>query len=294
MKKRGFLNRISIGKRFTKLIKKENRFIMKLKFDNDLHIHSKLSLCSDDPLQTCERILKYAAENNLSTICVTDHFWDDNVPCDSEWYRIQNYAHIASSKPLPQSEGNIKFLFGCETEMDKNFNIAIAKETFNKFDFVVIPPTHFHMTGLTIDEDIKTPMQIADFWVKKLNALLDKDLPFYKIGIAHLTCQLIANPREKYLETISLLNEADLESVFKKAAAKGVGIELNSCDMNYSANEKEIILRPYMIAKRMGCKFYFGSDAHHPDELDAAKGIFERAIDDLKLEEGDGFTLKRG
>lgn len=61
-----------------------------------------------------------------------------------------------------------------------------------------------------------------------------------------------------------------------------------------SANEKEIILRPYMIAKRMGCKFYFGSDAHHPDELDAAKGIFERAIDDLKLEEGDGFTLKRG
>lgn len=171
---------------------------------------------------------------------------------------------------------------------------AIAKETFNKFDFVVIPPTHFHMTGLTIDEDIKTPMQIADFWVKKLNALLDKDLPFYKIGIAHLTCQLIANPREKYLETISLLNEADLESVFKKAAAKGVGIELNSCDMNYSANEKEIILRPYMIAKRMGCKFYFGSDAHHPDELDAAKGIFERAIDDLKLEEGDGFTLKRG
>lgn len=78
------------------------------------------------------------------------------------------------------------------------------------------------------------------------------------------------------------------------AAAKGVGIELNSCDMNYSANEKEIILRPYMIAKRMGCKFYFGSDAHHPDELDAAKGIFERAIDDLKLEEGDGFALKRG
>lgn len=41
----------------------------------------------------------------------------------------------------------------------------------------------------------------------------------------------------------------------------------------------------------MGCKFYFGSDAHHPAELDMAKNIFERAIDDLQLEQSDGFVI---
>jgi len=267
---------------------------MRLKFDNDLHIHSKISLCSNDPLQTNERILKYAVDNNLNTICITDHFWDENVPGAPEWYRRQNYAHISSAKPLPQGEGKIEFLFGCETEMDKNFNIAIANETFNKFDFVVIPTTHFHMVGLTIDESVKSPMQKAVFWLNKLNALLDMDLPFYKIGIAHLTCHLIAaDSRKEYLETISLLKDTDLKNVFRKAAAKGVGIELNSSDMNYKLEEKDIILKPYLIAKQMGCKFYFGSDAHHPAELDAAKEIFEKAIDDLKLEESDGFIIKK-
>ena len=266
---------------------------MKLKFDNDLHIHSKISLCSNDPLQTKERILRYAVDNDLKTICLTDHFWDENVPCSSEWYRMQNYKHVCASKPLPQLDGKVKFLFGCEAEMDKNFNIAITMKTFDKFDFVVIPTTHFHMVGLTIPENTVSAAQKADFWLRKFNALLDMDLPFYKIGIAHLTCPLIADEsRQKYLEIIELLKKDDLEKVFKKACMKGVGIELNSADMNYTQEEKDIVLRPYIIAKKMGCKFYFGSDAHHPEELDAAKKIFEKAIDDLHLEENDGFTIK--
>ena len=38
---------------------------MKYIYDHDLHIHSKISACSNDPEQTCERILQYAKENNL-------------------------------------------------------------------------------------------------------------------------------------------------------------------------------------------------------------------------------------
>lgn len=102
---------------------------------------------------------------------------------------------------------------------------------------------------------------------------------------------IAADSREELLETISALKNEDLEGVFKKAAAKGAGIELNSNDMNYKPDEKQIILKPYLAAKRMGCKFYFGSDAHHPAELDMAKNIFERAIDDLQLEQSDGFVI---
>jgi histidinol phosphatase-like PHP family hydrolase len=50
-------------------------------------------------------------------------------------------------------------------------------------------------------------------------------------------------------------------------------------------------LRVYMIAKEMGCKFYFGSDAHTVPGLGWAKRNAERIIDLLSLEEDDKFIL---
>ena len=47
--------------------------------DNDLHIHSKISICSSDEKQTNERILEYAEKNNFNTICLTNHFWDEKI-----------------------------------------------------------------------------------------------------------------------------------------------------------------------------------------------------------------------
>lgn len=263
---------------------------MKYVFDNDCHIHSKLSLCSNDPKQTPERILEYAQKYGLKTICLTDHFWDERIPGATDWYAKQNFSHISEARPLPQTDG-IRFLFGCETEMDRHMTIGISKERFKDFDFIVIPTTHFHVNGFTIPEDCITPEQRAKFWLKKLNAFLDMDLPFHKIGIAHLACPLINSPREKYIETMAAISNDDMEEVFSKASEKKVGIELNSGDMRFNDSEADIILKPFKIAKRMGCKFYCGSDAHHPAALDAAKDIFERAIDMLELTEDDKFKI---
>ena len=46
---------------------------MRYVFDHDFHIHSYLSTCSNDKEQSAERILKYALDNNLKQICITDH-----------------------------------------------------------------------------------------------------------------------------------------------------------------------------------------------------------------------------
>lgn len=263
---------------------------MKYIIDNDLHIHSKVSLCSNDPLQTTERILQYAEQNNLKTLCLTDHFWDSKVEGASQWYALQDYQHISSSLPLPQKE-NIRFLFGCETELDKNFNLGISQECFDKFDFIVIPTTHFHMSGFTIEETVKTPIDKAKIWLERLNRVLEMDLPFHKIGFAHLTCGLIDSSREKFLKTIDSIPEQELENVFLKAAEKGVGIELNADDMSFKESEGDTILRIYRTAKNAGCKFYLGSDAHHPDSLCSAKEIFERAVTLLDLKEEDKFRI---
>lgn len=265
---------------------------MKYIIDNDLHIHSCISSCSNDPEQTNERILRYAEENGLKTICLTDHFWDDTVVGASDWYRPQNYEHIAAAKPLPQTD-NVQFLFGCETELNKNLTLGISKEKLDLFDFVIIPTTHFHMKDYTLSkEEAENAQSKANAWVNRLDAVLEMDLPFHKIGIAHLTCGLIASTRDEYIEVLQLIPKEEMERLFNKAAQLGIGIELNSSDMKFADVEADVVLRPYRIAKQCGCKFYCGSDAHHPNALDRAKTIFERAINYLELTEEDKFIIR--
>lgn len=266
---------------------------MKYVFDNDLHIHSKISSCSDDPEQTNERILRYAIDNNLRTICLTNHFWDENVIGASEWYKSLDYARVASAKPLPQVDG-VNFLFGCEIDLNKDFVLGMSKERFDSFDFVVVSTTHFHMTGFTLSEkDAESVEGRAGAWSKRLEAVLNMSLPFNKIGFAHLTCPLISPKRDRdiYLKILESIPEREMERIFSKAAQLGAGIELNYQDMCFKDEEKEIVLRPYRIAKNCGCKFYMGSDAHHPDIFESARGIFERAIDLLDLKEEDKFCI---
>ncbi len=260
-------------------------------FDNDLHIHSKLSLCSNDPEQNCERILQYAKDNNLKTICITDHFWDEAVEGASDWYAKQNFGHILAAKPIPQAEG-VRFLFGCETELNKHLTLGLSKEKYDLFDFIVIPTTHFHMKGYTLtDEETASTESRAKAWVKRFEAVLNMDLPFHKVGIAHLTCSLIAPTQEEYLEVLKLIPQEELIRLFSRAAKLGVGIEINADDMRFSEDEAEVILRIYKIAKECGCKFYCGSDAHHPKSLERAKKIFEKAITLLGLTEDDKFII---
>ena len=65
------------------------------------------------------------------------------------------------------------------------------------------------------------------------------DLPFHKVGIAHLTCQLIGKNRERaeFLKTMPLVPDEEMERLFTKAAKLGVGIELNACDMLFTDEE---------------------------------------------------------
>lgn len=260
---------------------------MRYQFDHDLHIHSQLSLCSGDPEQSPAAILQYAKDNGLNTVCLTDHFWDETVPGASGWYKQQDFAHIEAALPLPQAEG-IRFLFGCETDLSADMTLGISRKTCDKFDFIIIPTTHLHMNGFTCRGDEKEEER-AKLWLSRFDGLLDMDLPFEKIGVAHLTCPLLY--RENYLGVLDLISDEDYTRVFRKAADRGIGIELNFSSGKLTDETRERELRPYRIAKAQGCKFYFGSDAHHPAGLAAEKENAERIIDMLGLEEDDKFAF---
>ena len=263
-------------------------------FDHDYHIHSYLSKCSEDSRQTADRMIEYAKEKGLTSLCVTDHYWDKAVEGASGWYSPQDFNHISKIKPLPAKE-NVKFYFGCEAEMDYNFNISINKERFNDFDFVIIATTHLHAVGLTVsDKEELTNQKRADLWVKRLERVLEMDIPFHKVGIAHLACTLMnTTSRSDYLDTLNRIPTSEMERLFSKAAKLGVGIELNTCDLRFSDEETDTVLRMFRIAKKAGCKFYCGSDAHSPEDFEETDKLFNRAIKLLDLKESDKFYFNK-
>ena len=263
--------------------------------DHDLHIHSQLSLCSSDPEQTPQHILEYAVKNNLSTVCLTDHFWDPAVPGASEWYAVQNYEHIKKALPLPQAEG-VRFLFGCETEMDKYFTIGISDKTIDELDFIIVPTTHLHMDGYTLDASVGYDedgiKRRRELYIERFERLLSADLPFHKIGLAHLTCSLACHHAERgILKLLDGISDQTFTELFSSAAKKGLGIELNFDAFEYEGEDKDIVYRPYRIAKKCGCKFYFGSDAHHPRGLNKAVNNFKEIAKTLELCEDDKFKI---
>ena len=256
--------------------------------DHDFHIHSTISPCCHDENQTPEAILEYAKKNGFKKICLTNHLWDENVESEAEWHEKQRFDCLTSALPLPQAEG-IEFLFGCEGDMDYNYVVGVSEERLSSFDFIIIPTTHMHLAGNTVRKKIETPEEAAVIWVKRLEELLKKDLPWHKIGIAHLTCGHIMKGRTA--EVIPLISDEDLYRLFKDCSKKGVGIELNMKTISLAREEKEILLRPYKIAKECGCKFYLGSDSHKLSAFENIKENFEDIITSLDLKEEDKFIF---
>ncbi len=258
--------------------------------DHDFHNHSTVSRCCKDPSQTPERILRYAEENGFRKICLTNHFWDESVDSEAEWIEEHGYKYLCSVLPLPKNDG-IDFLFGAELDMDYNGVLGISPERLLKLDFVTVATTHMHLAGNTVRKKIETPEEAARIWLEKIRVLLRKDLPFHKMGLAHMTTGHIL--KEKTPEVIKLLTDNDLYDVFSECAKKGLGIELNTKTIFNSEEEKDILLRPYYIAKDCSCKFYLGSDSHKTEALMGAKENFERIITLLGLYESDKFILSK-
>lgn len=264
---------------------------MKYVIDHDLHLHSRLSLCSGHPEQTADNILKYAKALGLKKICLTDHFWDERVEGASDWYKPQNFAHISEALPLPNEEG-ITFGFGCETELDRFMTLGISDETVEKLDFIIVPTSHLHMKGFTIDEDVTSVQARAKLYMERNHALMDMKLPFEKMGLAHFTCSLMERDCDGgYKDILNAISDSSYAELFERVAAKGMGVELN---VGVSEASSEEILRPYRIARSCGCKFYLGSDAHYPKNFERSLARFEAITEALNLTEDDKFPLAIG
>ncbi len=266
--------------------------------DHDFHIHSGGSMCSGDPEQTPQRILQYAVDEGFSAVALTDHFWDETVPMlqggwGPDFYTSQNWSHITKQLPLP-SHDNIRFLFGAEVDMTLDCAVGISLERLAQMDILLISLSHFHMTDFTIRaEDAATPEGRAHMLLDKMDVLLKRDLPWHKIVLAHLTGpKLGGGDPANHCEVLRLVQGERLTALFKKAAALGVGIELNTATFGFGSDaEREAVTAFYAHAKECGCKFTFGSDAHCPGQFLPHRERGQKMADALGLTEKDIFRV---
>ncbi|MDD4368276.1 MAG: PHP domain-containing protein [Oscillospiraceae bacterium] len=248
---------------------------------HDLHQHSILSDCCRDPQMTPQTMLEHAVKSGYDTICITDHYWDTLAPGADDWYIPQNTEHVTKSLPLPKAPG-VRFCFGCETEYCGGEKIGIAPASYDRFDFIIVPVNHFHMTDFTRPSEITAPGDIARLMMKRLEELQRLPLPWKKVGIAHFTCTTTRLNRS-LAEVFDSMPQSRLRDIFRFFAREGTGIELNACA--FPANEpKESLYRPYRIALEAGCRVYFGSDAHKKEELEV-KSRLEPVAEALNLTE---------
>lgn len=169
--------------------------------------------------------------------------------------------------------------------MDLDGQPAVTREEMDALDFLVFAPSHLHMEGFTVPRGLPSDAQTHKaLCMQRMDILLSADLPYGKTGLAHPTCSLAC--RAEPIRMFDLITDREYEQMWTRVRDRGMGVEIN-ISAGYTPEDMERIMRPYRIAKAVGCKFYLGGDAHTPEGTRGLIRKFRKHIDILGLTEED-------
>jgi histidinol phosphatase-like PHP family hydrolase len=238
-----------------------------MKIFSDMHVHTDISKCCRSPQQTFENILATWSAGGIKKIGLTDHIWNSKTTPGSPWYEsMDGSGNIQLKKRVAAGEWNIEIMVGCEADTKAPGVFGITRELKEQLDYVVMSANHFHMDTFVEQPVDTSPRGIAEhmleFFISAATSGLPDAIvhPLFPFGYAG-----------SYDAAIASLSDAELTDAFGLAAENNVGIEINPCSLpNPTINrifELDTPLRIFSLAKAVGCKFTFGSDAHSPEEF---------------------------
>ena len=235
----------------------------------DLHVHSSLSKCGSVEA-TVENMLKAAEKQGLKTIGFSDHCWAKELPGVSSWYSGQDIDHVQKIREgIPADVKGVNILVGCETEYIGGGISGMNRELSQCFDFVWLPANHFHQKGFVVPEDLGAggPAAVSELLYRRFMEAVNLGFgngivhPFVPMGFLEWEADILNG-----------ISHAMYENCFRSASQANLSIEIHThavtCDTCIASNGfSSIYLAIYTIARECGCKFTFGTDAHHPDRL---------------------------
>lgn len=260
-----------------------------MKIKHDFHIHTNLSRCAKESA-TVENYIAHAKRLGLKKLGFANHFWDEKFPIENNnFYRIQNFEYniVLKDELKKIDSGDIKLYFGCETEYNfERRSIAVSEEKAEQFEFILVPNSHTHMT---MPKDFYEPYEKhAEFMINAYEDVLNCNLSKYVTAMAH-PFEAVCCPYDNSI-LIDLISDDTYKKLFEKQAEKGIAFEINVSSMRKKTLEeieKCSQIRMFKIAKDMGCKFLFGSDAHDDgmhltyENADFVANLLELKEDDI-------------
>ena len=235
----------------------------------DSHVHTYYSPCAHGvdkasrPVASPERYLQRAGEIGLRALVFTDHFIEDPaLPGVVLFYKGSGEAILGNLRleldRLPAVQGCDVFV-GCETETMSTEWVGVGEAMAKELDFVLVPTTHYHLPGVPRPASY-APRDVARHMLVMLEAVARKP---WLDSVAHPFAEiesLIGDLRAIY----EAMDKARLRDVLGLAARNGVALEVNASCLtspelpNYATVFREIV----SLAKSLGVRFTFGSDAH--------------------------------
>lgn len=272
-----------------------------MKIEHDIHAHTHLSLCGNANA-TVSAYVRSAEKLGLKMVGISDHMWDADVAFtdsmrhslsagDGEnvlnWYRAQDIPHCRRiSDEIAQTDtGDIRFFFGGEVDYCPGIGAAITLEQAGKLDFMLVPNSHTHHL---MDKSMYEPYRKhADFMLRAAMEIITAPTGVFVTALAH-PFEPVCCPYPADFVT-DKLGDSQLEEVFLAAKEAGIAAEINtSCFAGLGDAEirNHRMLRILAVAKKCGCKFTFGSDAHAEGEQDTIL-LGEKVADLLGITEND-------
>jgi len=239
--------------------------------DHDVHIHTTISPCSIvTDMARVDRYIEEARKAGLKTIGITDHIWD--VAGGDDLHKSLTLERILSVKnQIPPDVDDIRIMVGAEAEVcggkDK---ISISRERACNLEYLLIPVSHIDAPSFDPEDKHATLKDIARLMVKRFHIATSIDAGTF-VAIPHPFMAVGYKPMQD--EILSYISEDEFSDCFGRAAEKNISIEIHMgsfpeiLGQSFPGFQNETFIRILGIAKRMGCRFHFGSDSHSDNRI---------------------------
>ncbi len=245
-----------------------------MKQKHDIHLHTYLSkCCNDKENQRPGKIVRIAEELGLEMIGFADHVWTNPDLKPNNFYKGQDERQIINlRKDLESIDTGLRILVGCEADTIVPGKFSITEKFAEELDYVLLSCNHLHINNLIAQPASSKARDISTHLLTMFCSGVESR---FATSIVHSFIPFgFIDSFEKVIEETS---DNEFLDAFGLAAANNVALEITvaylspylkdqSCteELTWSLDTPGRILS---LAKKSGCKFTFGSDAHKLQDM---------------------------